>query len=121
MDKLKLLRTEKGLRQIDVANSIGVDRTTYAKYESGASEPNFDMLQKLTKLFGVSTDYLLGLTNKKKPPEVKDDGRPDALASFSRETKIAMELLARLEPENQIKALDHLQYLLARQEEQEKR
>lgn len=39
-----------------------IDRTTYVKYETGSSEPNFATLVKLAEYFGVSTDYLLGVT-----------------------------------------------------------
>ncbi|MEA4932295.1 MAG: XRE family transcriptional regulator [Lawsonibacter sp.] len=60
MQILKSLRAEKKWTQQDVATKLGIDRTTYAKYESGASEPNFEMLGKLTKIFGIPTDYLLG-------------------------------------------------------------
>lgn len=59
MKRLRQLRTSKNLTQKDVAEFLGVDRTTYVKYETGASEPNFETLQKLAAFFGVSTDYLL--------------------------------------------------------------
>jgi len=60
---LKSLRAEHKWTQSDVAAKLGIDRTTYAKYESGASEPNFEMLGKLTEIFCVPTDYLLGRTS----------------------------------------------------------
>lgn len=54
---------------------IGVDRTTYAKYETGDSEPNFETLLKITEIFDVSTDYLLGRTDQKETPTpVSKDG-----------------------------------------------
>lgn len=62
MHILKSLRAEKKWTQQDVATRLGIDRTTYAKYESGASEPNFEMLAALTALFEVPTDLLLGKT-----------------------------------------------------------
>lgn len=62
MEHLKELRKEKGLRQRDVADFLGVDRTTYVKYETGANEPDIDVIKKLADFFGVSTDYLLGKT-----------------------------------------------------------
>lgn len=60
MEQLKILRKQKGLYQKDVANFLGVDRTTYVKYENGVSEPDNDTLVKLAELFNVSVDYLLG-------------------------------------------------------------
>ncbi|MGN1410247.1 MAG: LexA family protein [Eubacteriales bacterium] len=60
MERLKELRVEKKLLQKDVANYLGVNRTTYVKYETGASQPDNDTLKRLADLFGVSLDYLLG-------------------------------------------------------------
>ena len=60
MHVLRELRKQKGMRQADVAQKLGVGRTTYVKYENGDNEPSFEMLNKLSDLFGVSTDYLLG-------------------------------------------------------------
>ncbi len=64
MQTLKNLRLEKGLYQKDVAKAIGVDRTTYVKYERGDSEPSFQILMKLANFFNVSIDYLLGRETK---------------------------------------------------------
>lgn len=63
MEQLKILRKREGMTQAEVALKIGVDRSTYAKYESGQSEPNFEMLQKLASLYGASVDFLIGGTS----------------------------------------------------------
>lgn len=63
MHILKTLRTKKGWTQKDVAQLLGVDRTTYAKYEAGSSEPSFEMLKKITDVYGVPADMLLGWPN----------------------------------------------------------
>ena len=59
MEHLKEMRLSRNLLQKDVAAAIGVDRTTYVKYENGNSEPNHEILQKLAELFETSIDYLL--------------------------------------------------------------
>lgn len=59
MHVLKTLREAKSLYQRDVAEAIGVDRTTYVKYERGDSEPSFQILKKLADFFDVSIDCLL--------------------------------------------------------------
>ena len=56
--KLRILRRERKLSQENVAAAMGLDRTTYVKYENGSSIKQ--NLQKLADFFGVSTDYLLG-------------------------------------------------------------
>lgn len=67
MQVLRVLRDRKGVKQQDVAEYLGVDRSTYAKYESGASEPNIDMLNKLTEYYHVSLDYLITGKEKETP------------------------------------------------------
>ena len=56
--RLRRLRRERGLSQDSVASALGIDRTTYVKYENGGSIKQ--SLQKMADFFGVSTDYLLG-------------------------------------------------------------
>ena len=60
MEQLKTLRKSLKYTQKNVADYLGIDRTTYVKYENGQSEPNFETLLKICELFQVSTDYLLG-------------------------------------------------------------
>ena len=58
---LQELRNEKGLTQQKVADYLKIDRSNYSKYELGKLEISIDMIRKLTKLYSVSADYLLGL------------------------------------------------------------
>jgi transcriptional regulator with XRE-family HTH domain len=58
-DRLKKLRISKKLRQIDMAEKLGIARTTYAMYEQGMREPDYDTLKKLADFFDVTVDYLL--------------------------------------------------------------
>ncbi|HHX94866.1 MAG TPA: helix-turn-helix transcriptional regulator [Clostridia bacterium] len=67
--RLKELRTLKKLNQIDVANVLGIERSTYGKYETGDSSPDYERLIQLADFFGVSVDYLLGKTDIKTPIE----------------------------------------------------
>ncbi|MEH7277610.1 helix-turn-helix transcriptional regulator [Bacillus toyonensis] len=68
--KLNFLRKEKKLRQEDMAKHLGIARTTYAMYEQGNREPDYDTLQKLADFFDVSVDYLLGRTEKRNNKEL---------------------------------------------------
>ena len=60
MNILRELRTKKGVYQKDVAKYLGVDRTTYVKYERGDSEPSIDIIKKLANYFDVTVDFLVG-------------------------------------------------------------
>ena len=62
-EKLKSLRIEKNLTQKQVADRIGLAISAVSSYESGTRYPSYDVLVKLARIFHVSTDYLLGMTN----------------------------------------------------------
>lgn len=68
-NKLIELRKEKKLRQEDIAKILGIARTTYAMYEQGNREPDFDTLNKIADYFEVSIDRLLGREEKKSAKE----------------------------------------------------
>ncbi len=59
-DKLKKLRTEKGLTQEELSRFLNVSRVTIAGYETNRKEPDFEKVLFLAKYFNVTTDYLLG-------------------------------------------------------------
>jgi len=61
---LRTLRFNKGWKQEDVANMLGLSQQTISTYEDGTCPPSLDVLIKIAELFNVSTDYLLGVDNK---------------------------------------------------------
>lgn len=61
-DKLKSLRIDKKMTQKQVADRIGLAISAVSSYESGSRYPSYDVLLKLARIFHVSTDYLLGIT-----------------------------------------------------------
>ena len=65
-ERLRMLRTEKGQRQEDIANVIGVTKAAISGYENGWRHPSDAILIKLAAYFQVSTDYLLGITDHRK-------------------------------------------------------
>ncbi|MDX2246185.1 MAG: LexA family transcriptional regulator [Bacteroidia bacterium] len=56
---LKYLRKKRGLSQTDIANILGVSRSTYANYETEQSEPPASQLLQIAQYYAVSTDDLL--------------------------------------------------------------
>ena len=60
MKRIKEERQKLGLLQKEVAEFISMDRTTYAKYETGSIMPPVDVLVRLSDLFGVTVDYIIG-------------------------------------------------------------
>lgn len=59
-ENLKKYRNLSGLRQEDVAKIIGLDRSAYAYYENGKTEPSIANLKKIAKAFGVDINVLIG-------------------------------------------------------------
>lgn len=68
---IKRLRTEKELTQKELADKLGVTRGSIGLYEQEKRSPDNEMLTKLANFFNVSTDYLLGLTDKRQTPNNK--------------------------------------------------
>jgi len=62
--RLQEARVNKGLNQFQLAEKMNLKQTAISNYEKGISEPSFDKLIKLTKILGVSLDYLLGQDSK---------------------------------------------------------
>jgi len=59
-DKLILLRKKAGWSQEELADKMNVTRQSVSKWEGAQSVPDLEKMIRLSKLFGVSTDYLLG-------------------------------------------------------------
>lgn len=61
---LKKIRQENNLTQEELAKKINTSRSNIANYENDKNMPSLDMLDKLSKIFDCSIDYLLGKTNE---------------------------------------------------------
>lgn len=58
-EKLKALREARGFTQLQVANRIGVSKAMISAYETASKAPSIEVLIRLSRLFGVSVDYLV--------------------------------------------------------------
>lgn len=63
--KLKELRYNQRLTQQQLAERVGVAKSVVSYYENGDRFPSYDVLIKISRLFHVSTDYLLGIERKR--------------------------------------------------------
>lgn len=63
-DSFKRFRKERGLTQQQVANALKIQKSSYQRYEQEKVVPAATVIINLSKFFGVSTDYLLGLSDK---------------------------------------------------------
>lgn len=71
--RLKTLRELQGLTQSDLAIRLNTARSTITAYENETNEPSIDMLIKISNIFGVSLDYLVGKTNQKYNSNLLDE------------------------------------------------
>jgi transcriptional regulator with XRE-family HTH domain len=69
--RLKLQRKRNKLTQKDVARILKINYTTISKWETNVYDPDTDSLRKLAELYGTTVDYLIGLSNNQRAPEIK--------------------------------------------------
>lgn len=72
-ERLKKLRKDTGLTQVDVAEKLGISQQAYASWERGIKKPTQENLVKLSKILYVSVDYLLGNTENKQTSDVLEN------------------------------------------------
>lgn len=109
MNRIKQLRTEKGLLQSEVAEYIDKSERMVGFYENGKRDPNTDTLIKLSELFNVSVDYILGKSNIRNTDEININ---EIDIEFANGVK-------RLTEENKKIAKNIIEGLLAKQKSEE--
>lgn len=63
-ERLRAIRTEHNFTQQNMADALGIDRTTYTVYETGTAYPPIDRLCKIAQIYNVSLDFLVGADDK---------------------------------------------------------
>lgn len=72
-ERLKSLRKKCGYTQVSLAETLGVSKGTVAMWETGKRTPDFETLIRLSDLFDVCTDYILGKSNDSSSAKLSDD------------------------------------------------
>ena len=67
MNRLRELRKEKRLTQVQMQMLTGIDQSDYSKIENGKRYYTFEQCKRIAEALGTSMDYLAGLTDEKKP------------------------------------------------------
>ena len=96
-EKLRAARESKGLTQQQIADQMGIDKSTYCGYETGKRQPDLTKLKLLSQILGISGDTLLetGFAQKEAPTgtgerSVSDDDIKFALFGGSGDITDAM-------------------------------
>ena len=64
-ENLRKLRYNRSLTQKELGVKVGLSKAVVSKYENGMGYPTYDVLIRIARYFGVTTDYLLGVSNNK--------------------------------------------------------
>ena len=65
--RIRDLREDRDLTQKELAEYLHIKQNTYSQYENGQRQLPIDVLIALAKFYQTSTDYLLGLTEERRP------------------------------------------------------
>lgn len=95
-EQLKIIRKANKFTQQGLADAIGIERSTYASYETGRNKPDVILLSKIAKVFGVSSDYILeidttALLNVEDiPVQYKKKSGNQLVSTLSKEEKVVL-------------------------------
>lgn len=64
-ENIKHLRSVRNLSQVELAKALGVTKQSISNWENNNIQPSIDMLIRISVFFSVSTDFILGLDNRK--------------------------------------------------------
>lgn len=64
-ERIKELRLSRCMNQVEFAKKIGVTKQSVSNWENNNIQPSIEMLVKITEIFSVSADYLLGIDNRR--------------------------------------------------------
>lgn len=73
-ERIRTLRASRNVSQSDLANTLGVSRSTVGMYETGKREPDLATLDAIADFFNVDMDYLLGRSNIERRQVVTQNG-----------------------------------------------
>ena len=72
-DRMKELRKEQKMTQDELADKLGISRSTVGMYEQGRREPDFEMLDMVADIFDVSIGYMVGNKERGRYPRNADE------------------------------------------------
>lgn len=101
-NRIRALREEAGMTQIRLSTELEVSQETISAYETGRHNPSYSALVQMAQIFHASIDYIMGLSDVRKPPSSEP---------MPQEQQAALELFSSLDAMNQALALAYMQGL----------
>lgn len=93
--KIKVLIEDTDTRQKAMAAALGLHQSTLSNYVTGRTATPPEVIAKIAQYFGVTTDYLLGLTDTPEPPFPVSASERELLTLFRTLSKEQKELIAK--------------------------
>lgn len=103
MNRIRKLRKEHGLSQQTLADFLKVNQTAISQWERGVTTPSAMAMNDLCKLWNVTPDYLLGISDIKNAPTLNEID--------AKELQLLKEIIDQLTPEQQQELLRYGRYL----------
>ena len=72
-ERLKQLRAEKGMTQVQLAQMLDVSKGTVAMWETSKRKPSFEILSRLSDIFDRRMDYILGYSDDASSPQPPEE------------------------------------------------
>ena len=94
-ERLKQLRSEKGMTQVQLAQMLGVSKGTVAMWETSKRKPSFEILSKLSDIFDRRMDYILGYSDDASSPQPSEE-ELDQLGSWAAENSMRETIMQYL-------------------------
>lgn len=122
-ESLKKVRKEHKLTQQDIADVLGIDRSTYTFYETGKTSPSVQTLYKLSNIYNVSMGYLAGFEENRPELKVKHISPSlnapsiDPIALLSKDEQIMLMCYRLLQSDKQKEVMKYIKSLSAEEEE----
>lgn len=108
--RLKELRNQRKLKQIEIAEILSCSQGVYSRYENNERVPPFDIIEKLADYYGVTIDYLLG-RDEPPAPLTHDLGHGETKTAPADKRAEAKQLLEGLNDEQYQAALTYIKFL----------
>lgn len=97
MNKIRKYRTDNGMKQTELCKLLGISQGALSSWETGRYEPDFKAAKKISEIFGVTIDELMGNDSTKKEPaadtNVDDKLTSDIIDMFQQLTESEKQLV----------------------------
>lgn len=114
-EQLKIIRRANKFTQQGLADAIGIERSTYASYETGRNKPDVILLSKIAKVFDVSSDFILEIDTtvplnvEDIPVQYKKKSGNKLVSTLSKEEKSVLAKYRLLSDNKKTEVIDFLE------------